>query len=85
MTKDMNIPQAGKEGYLIKVTPENYLELLELVPTLEPDDKYVNYDLNWEPTLIGIRKTARESVFTETTLITVEELKLLLFIHSLEK
>lgn len=85
MTKGMNIPQAGKEGYLIKVTPENYLELLELVPTLEPDDKYVNYDLNWEPTLIVITKIARKSIFTETTLITVEELKLLLFIHSLEK
>ena len=85
MTKDMNIPQAGKEGYLIKVTPKNYLELLELVPTLEPNDKYVNYDLNWEPTLIVIRNTARRSVFTNTTLIIVEELKLLLFIHSLEK
>ena len=85
MTKDMNIPQAGKEGYLIKVTPENYLELLERVPTLEPGDKYVNYDLNWEPTLIAIRMAARSSIFTNTTLITVEELKLLLFIRSLEE
>ena len=83
--RDVNTIQAGGEGYLIKVTPENYLELLELVPTLEPDDKYVNCDLNWEPTLIVITKIARKSVFTETTLITVEELKLLLFIHSLEK
>ena len=85
MTRGMNIPQAGREGYLVKVTPKNYLELLELVPTLEPDDKYVNYDLNWEPTLIIIRKIARESVLTETTLITVEELKALLFIRSLEE
>lgn len=81
----MNIPQAGEEGYLIKVTPENYLELLESVPTLEPDDKYVNYDPNWEPTLLVIEKTARKTVFTESTLITVEELKALLFIDSLEK
>lgn len=81
----MSIPQAGKEGYLVKVTPENYLELLERVSTLEPDDKYVNYDPNWEPTLLVIRKIARKTVFTESTLITVEELKALLFIDSLEK
>ena len=81
----MSIPQAGKEGYLVKVTPQNYPKLLELVPTLEPDDKYVNYDLNWEPTLIAIREISRKFVFIDTTLITVEELKVLLFIHSLEK
>ena len=81
----MSIPQAGKEGYLIKVTPENYLELLEMVPTLEPDDPYVNYDLNSGDVLIPVGDYTRRSVFTETTLITVEELKTLLFIDSLEK
>ena len=81
---DMSIPQAGKEGYLIKVTPENYLELLEMVPELEPDDLYVNYDPDFGNTLIPVGNYTRKSVFAETTLITVEELKALLFIKSLE-
>lgn len=80
----MNIPQAGKEGYLIKVTPENYLELLEIVPELEPDDLYVNYDPNWMTTLTVVKNNTRKTVLTETNLITVEELKALLFIKSLE-
>ena len=80
----MSIPQAGKEGYLIKVTPENYLELLETVPKLTPDDEYVNYDPNWSPNLLTVGNGTRPSVFTETTLITMEELKALLFIDSLE-
>ena len=81
----MSIPQAGKEGYLIKVTPENYLELLEMVPELDPDDLYVNYDPNWTPPLVTVGNYTRKSVFTETTLITMEDLKALLFIYSLEK
>lgn len=81
----MSIPQAGKEGYLIKVTPENYLELLEMVPALDPDDLYVNYDPNWTITLVTVRNTTRKAVFTDTALITLEELKTLLFIESLEK
>ena len=81
----MNIPQAGKEGYLIKVTPENYLELLEMVPTLEPVDLYVSYVPNVRATLIVVGDCIRKSIFAETTLITVEELKLLLFIRSLEE
>ena len=80
----MNIPKAGKEGYLIKVTPETYLELLEMVPKLKPDDEYVNYDPNWTTTLITVGINTRPSVFTETSLITMEELKALLFIESLE-
>ena len=85
MTKNMNIPQAGKEGYLIKVTPENYLKLLELARMREIEDEYINYDPNWSPQLLVVGTRTRPSVFTHTTLITVEELKLLLFIHSLEK
>lgn len=81
----MSIPQAGKEGYLIKVTPENYPELLEIVPELKPHNKYVNYDPNWNIPLISVSSNIRPSVFTETPLITVEELKILLFINSLEK
>lgn len=81
----MNIPQAGKEGYLIKLTPQNYQELLEITPTLEPEDEYINYDPNWSPNLLGVGGSTRRSVFTNTTLITVEELRVLLFIHSLEK
>ena len=80
----MSIPQAGKEGYLIKVTPENYLELLEMVPALKPDNLHVNYDPDFENKLIPIGKYIRKTVLTETTLITVEELKALLFIESLE-
>ena len=80
----MNIPQAGKEGYLIKVTPENYLELLEMVPTLEPDRLHVNYDPGLKVNLIPVGNYIRKTVFTESTLITVEELKALLFIESLE-
>ena len=80
----MSIPQAGKEGYLIKVTPENYLELLERVPELEPEDKYVNYDPKWHTTLLSVGALTRKSVFTEATLITLEEFKALLFIDSLE-
>ena len=80
----MSIPQAGKEGYLIKVTPENYLELLEMVPELEPGDKYVNYDPKWHTTLLSVGSLTRRSVLTETALITLEELKALLFIDSLE-
>ena len=80
----MSIPQAGKEGYLIKVTPENYLELLEMVSTLKPDNLYVNYDPDYENNLIPIGEYVRKTVLTETTLITVEELKALLFIKSLE-
>ena len=80
----MNIPQAGKEGYLVKVTPENYPELLEMVPELDPDDLYVNYDPNWTTTLVTVGNYTRKSVFTETSLITLEELKTLLFIESLE-
>lgn len=81
----MNIPQAGKEDYLIKVTPENYLELLELTRMREIEDEYINYDPNWSPSLLIVGVHTRPSVFTRTTLITVEELKLLLFINSLEK
>ena len=81
----MSIPQAGKEGYLIKVTPENYLELLEMVPVLEPDEMYVNYDPTWSPTLIPVGSYTQQSVFTETTLITMEEFKILFFIETLEK
>ena len=81
----MNIPQAGKEGYLIKLTPQNYQELLEIIPTLEPEDEYINYDPNWNPNLLSVGRGTRRSVFTDTTLITIEELKVLLFIHSLEK
>ena len=81
----MNIPQAGEEGYLVKVTPENYLELLEIVPTLKLCDLYVNYDLNWTTPLITVGDYSRKAIFTESTLITVEELKALLFIDSLEK
>ena len=81
----MGIPQAGKEGYLIKITPENYLELLEMVPTLEPIDLYVSYAPNVRATLIPVGEYIRKTVLTETTLITVEELKTLLFIQSLEK
>ena len=80
----MSIPQAGKEGYLIKVTPENYLELLEMVPALEPHNEYVNYDPEYGNHLFPVVKGTRLSVFTETTLITLEELKTLLFIESLE-
>lgn len=81
----MSIPQAGSEGYLIKVTPENYLELLELVPALEPYNEYVNYDPSWKVTLMPVGSYTRKTVFTKSTLITVEELKTLLFIESLEK
>lgn len=81
----MSIPQAGKEGYLIKVTPRNYLELLELTRMREIEDEYVNYDPNWTPSLIVVGVNTRPSVFANTSLITVEELKTLLFIHSLEK
>ena len=80
----MNIPQAGKEGYLIKVTPENYLEMFEMVPELEPHNEYVNYDPNYSISLIPVSSRTRSSVFTETSLITLEELKTLLFIDSLE-
>ena len=80
----MNIPQAGKEGYLIKVTPENYLEMFEMVPELEPHNEYVNYDPNYTIHLIPVSSNTRSSVFTETSLITLEELKTLLFIDSLE-
>ena len=80
----MSIPQAGKEGYLIKVTPENYLEMFEMVPELEPHNEYVNYDPNYNIPLIPVSSNTRLCVFTETTLITVEELKALLFIDSLE-
>ena len=80
----MSIPQAGKEGYLIKVTPENYLEMFEMVPELDPDDSHVNYDPNWMITLVTVGNYTRKSVLTETTLITVEELKALLFLESLE-
>lgn len=85
MTRDVNTIQAGKEGYLIKVTPENYLELLEITRMREIEDEYINYDPNWSPSLLVIGVHTRPSVFAHTTLITVEELKLLLFIHSLEK
>ena len=81
----MSILQPGIEGYLIEVTPENYLELFEVVPGLEPHNKYVNYDPNWSVPLITVSSYTRPSVFTETPLITVEELKTLLFIESLEK
>ena len=80
----MNIPQAGKEGYLIKVTPKNYLELLEMVPLLAPHHEYVNYAPKRSSTIIVVGDYTRKSVFTETTLITMEELKTLLFIRSLE-
>ena len=80
----MSIPQAGKEGYLIKVTPENYLEMFEMVPELEPHNEYVNYDPKYTIALIPVSSNTRSSVFTGTTLITVEELKALLFIKSLE-
>lgn len=80
----MNIPQAGKEGYLIKVTPQNYHELLEIIPTLKPEDEYINYDPNWSPNLIVVEDCTRPSVLTHTALITIEELKVLFFIHSLE-
>ena len=80
----MNIPQAGKEGYLIKVTPENYIELLGKVPALDLCDLYVNYAPTWSPTLIAVGGCTKQSVFTETSLITLEELKTLLFIESLE-
>ena len=80
----MSIPQAGKEGYLIKVTPENYLEMFEMVPELEPRNEYVNYDPKYTIALIPVSSNTRSSVFTGTTLITVEELKALLFIKSLE-
>ena len=81
----MSIPQPGIEGYLIEVTPENYLELLEIIPGLEPHDKYVNYDPDWIVPLVAVGSYTRPSVFANTTLITVEELKTLLFIESLEK
>lgn len=81
----MNIPQAGKEGYLIKVTPENYQELLELIRMREIEDEYINYDPNWSPNLLVVGANTRRSVFVNTTPITVEELKAILFIHSLEK
>ena len=81
----MNIPQAGTEGYLIKVTPENYQELLEITRMREIEDEYINYDPNWSPHLLVVGTRTRSSVFTSTTLITVEELKILLFIRSLEK
>ena len=80
----MSIPQAGKEGYLIKVTPENYLEMFEMVPELEPHNEYVNYDPEYTIALIPVSSNTRSSVFTETSLITLEELKTLLFIDSLE-
>ena len=80
----MSIPQAGKEGYLIKVTPENYLEMFEMVPELEPHNEYVNYDPKYNIALIPVSSNTRSSVFTETSLITVEELKALLFLESLE-
>lgn len=81
----MSIPQAGKEGYLIKVTPENYLEMFEMVPELEPHNEYVNYDPNYSIPLIPVSgSSTRKSVFTESTLITLEELNTLLFIDSLE-
>ena len=70
---------------MIKVTPENYLELLEITRMREIEDEYVNYDPNWSPSLLVVGTRTRASVFTNTTLITSEELKLLLFIHSLEK
>lgn len=83
MTRDINTIQAGTEGYLVKVTPENYLELVEITRMREIEDKYVNYDPNWSPSLLPVGLNT--PVFRNTTLITVEELKLLLFIHSLEK
>ena len=81
----MNIPQAGKEGYLIKVTPENYLEMFEMIPELEPHNEYVNYDPNHSIPLVLVSSSTRSSVFIETSLITLEELKTLFFIDSLEK
>lgn len=81
----MNIPQAGKEGYLIRVTPENYQELLELTRMREIEDEYVNYDPSWSLSLITVGVNTRSSVFANAPLITVEELKTLLFIESLEK
>ena len=80
----MSIPQAGREGYLIKVTPENYLEMFEMVPELKPHNEYVNYDPNCNIALIPVSSNTRSSVFTETSLVTLEELKTLLFIDSLE-
>lgn len=81
----MSIPQAGKEGYLIKVTPENYLELLKIVPTLTDKHSHVNYDPKYSSYVFPAYERTPQHILAEATLLTMEEFKILFFIETLEK
>lgn len=86
----MEIPEPGKEGYIIRVTEENRKYLLEIRGRNLPLGCILNYDPNQGSLLSDRFFSYRESneyhssISTGSTEITVEQLQQILFIDSLE-
>ena len=86
----MEIPEPGKEGYIVRITEENRKCLSEICGWELHLDHILNYDLD-----MGSSRSSRcfsysesdenESyINTNSTEITVEQLQQILFIESLE-
>ena len=86
----MNIPEPGKEGYIVKVTEENHKHLSELCGWNLPLDRIVNYDPKMGSALSDRFFSYSESnesnsyISDDSTEITAEQLQQILFIESLE-
>ena len=86
----MEIPEPGKEGYIIRVTEENHKRLSEICGW-ELD---LEHTLNYDPDMGSSRSSRYFSysesdedeayISTDSTEITVEQLQQILFIESLE-
>ena len=86
----MEIPEPGKEGYIVKVTEENRKCLSELYGWDLSLDRIVNYDPEMGSSrserFFSYRESSEECscITDESTEITVEQLQQILFIESLE-
>ena len=86
----MEIPEPGREGYIIKVTEESHEYLSEFCGWELPLDHILNYDPSIGSSPSERRFSFKESdednsyIITDSTEITVEQLQQILFIESLE-
>lgn len=86
----MEIPEPGKEGYIVKVTEENRKRLSELCGRNLPIERILNYDPNLGSLLLdrffNYSESSEEHLFISvgSTEITVEQLQQIIFIESLE-
>lgn len=86
----MNIPEPGKEGYIVKVTEENRKCLSEICGWKLPLDRILNYDPKMgsflSDRIFSYSKTSDSNSYitSDSTEIAVEQLQQILFIQSLE-